>query len=267
MLSKLLKQDYLSTRRLFLPSYLVFAIIFLLNKIMFELSGNLSTPTKVVDVVTIIFMTLYIIAIVAIYVVTYVFICMHFYRTVAGEQGYLTHTLPVKTSTIINSKLLNSVFWQVISSALIILSLFIMFYGHTHGYTFGELWGEYLNFIKVEMYMDPGSFNLLLSVTFLISLFSGPLMFFCSIAIGHLFNKHKVGGAIVAYIGIYMVLQMFATMILFISGFFSIVWNNTTNFADMYSKSMLYSLILSIISSIVFYFITVYIFRRRVNLE
>lgn len=267
MLSKLMKQDYLSTRRLFFPSYLVFIVIALMNKLMLELGGNSVVPTKAMDVFTVICMTLYIISIVSLYAITYVFICMHFYRTMSGEQGYLTHTLPVKTGKILNSKILSSILWQLLTFALIIISLLIMITGHTDGMTFSELLDRYNDFVRAEMFMEPSVFNLEMAITFIIGLFSGPLMFYCAIAIGHLFNKHKVGGAVIAYIGIYMIMQMLSTILLFISGFFTIAFTQQPNFYLVYNKLMIYSVILTLFTTIAFYFITEYIFKKRLNLE
>lgn len=56
---------------------------------------------------------------------TSVFIVMHFYKTMVSDQGYLTNTLPVKMSTLINAKLLSAVLWEIIAGVLFILSIFI----------------------------------------------------------------------------------------------------------------------------------------------
>lgn len=267
MLSKLMKQDYLSTRRLFFPSYLVFIIITVLNKILVELARGTAQPQNALEIISVIGLTLYVISIIALCVVTYVFICMHFYRTMSGEQGYLTHTLPVKTSTIINSKLLNSIIWQTATYLLIFLSLIVLLAGHMGDISFRIMLAHYTEFIETNLYMSAAVFNLEIIITCIISLFSSSLMFYCSIAIGHLFNKHKVGGAVISYIGIYMVLQFLGTIILFFSGFLTFVNGDSENFFYVYNKIMIYSIILCFVTTVIMYFITEYIFRKKLNME
>ncbi|MBT9775386.1 hypothetical protein GPL15_02545 [Clostridium sp. MCC353] len=267
MLSKLMKQDYLSTRRLFFPSYLVFIIISVLNKILLEVAYTTAQPKDALEIISVIGLTLYVISIVALFVVTYVFICMHFYRTMSGEQGYLTHTLPVKTRTVINSKLFNSVIWQIGTFVLVMLSLLLLLAGELDGLDFQSIFSHYKHFVETNMYMSVGAFNVEIIITCFISLFSSSLMFYCSIAIGHLFNKHKVGGAVIAYIGIYMILQMLGTILMFMSGFLTIINGDAADFYYVYNRIMIYSIIMSIITTVIMYFVTEYIFRKRLNME
>ena len=93
------------------------------------------------------------------------------------------------------------------------------------------------------------------------------MMFYCSIAIGHLFNKHKVGGAVIAYIGIYMVMQMLGTILLFASGFLRFINHDSADFFYVYNKIMISSIALSVVTTAVMYFITEYIFRKKLNME
>lgn len=267
MLSKLMKQDYLSTRRLFFPCYLVFIIISFVNKILIEIASFTAKPQNAIEFISIIGLTLYFISIIALYVVTYVFICIHFYKTMSAEQGYLTHTLPVKTRTIINSKLLNSIIWQAVTIILVLLSFVLLLAGNMEDVTFQIIFRKYSNFVETNLYMNTATFTIEIIITLIISLFSSSLMFYCSIAIGHLFNKHKVGGAVISYIGIYMILQILGTLLLFFSGFLTFVNGDSDNFFYLYNKIMIYSIILSAVSTIIMYFITEYIFRKNLNME
>ena len=40
-------------------------------------------------------MVFYVLGVFALFVVSYVYMCVHFYKTMYSDQGYLTHTLPV----------------------------------------------------------------------------------------------------------------------------------------------------------------------------
>ena len=50
-----------------------------------------------------------------------------------SEQGYLTHTLPVKPITLFNVKLATSFLWLVTSLALLFVSIMIIVFGASGG--------------------------------------------------------------------------------------------------------------------------------------
>lgn len=65
------------------------------------------------------------IAIMASALVTLLLICYHFYRSFLGDEGYLTFTLPVKTGSLIWSKLFTGMFWVLINAVVIMVTLLI----------------------------------------------------------------------------------------------------------------------------------------------
>lgn len=269
MLGKLYKQDMKATTRVFLPSYLIFTIVFILNKIMMEIGISSTVNNQVIQYIQILCMTLYIISIVGIFVLTSVFIVMHFYKTMSGEQGYLTHTLPVKTSTIIISKLLNAVMWQVLTAGFVFLSFAVLIMGHATLDDFRIIWDElavlFAEYPEIQHYFT--LYMVETVIIMLLSLLHTPLMFYASIAVGHLFHKHKVGGAVLAYIAIYMVNQIVGTISLAVGGFFTHSLDNSLDFYQVYQNIMLFSLIFTIILTVIFYYLTKFIFQKKLNLE
>lgn len=104
MLGKVFKHEMKSTSRLFLPLMIGFIAITLLCKFTFETSYSaILGNNRLMETITVIFFVLYFIYIIALFVMTSVFIVMHFYKTMVSDQGYLTNTLPVKMSTLINA--------------------------------------------------------------------------------------------------------------------------------------------------------------------
>lgn len=260
MLTKLLKKDFRATSRNYLPLMIGFIILSILCKVLLEFGLRSSRTNEFLRITLIIFLSLYVIYIVGYYIMTYVFMVSDFYKTMVSEQGYLTHTLPVKTSTLINSKLLVAVFWQFTTSVLIILSFMLLLTGHISDasiqqsfYEFessiGLFWGTYIWFMLVSM---------------VIGAFSGPLMFYASIAIGHLFGKHRIIGAIVSYLGIYTVMQVFCTFVMIAMGY-SIY--NSNSLSLIFKSYMWFAIIFSTVTSIIFYVITELVFRKQLNLE
>lgn len=50
-------------------------------------------------------MVFYVLGVFALFVVSYVYMCVHFYKTMYSDQGYLTHTLPVGQMSIFYIKI------------------------------------------------------------------------------------------------------------------------------------------------------------------
>ncbi len=61
-------------------------------------------------------------------IVTLVSVIKNFYDTLYGQQGYLTLTLPVKSSTLIISKVIVSFIWIVAGFAVMGLTLLVIFF-------------------------------------------------------------------------------------------------------------------------------------------
>ena len=79
------------------------------------------------NTIRILMLVAYVISIVASLAVTFILIILRFYKNLMSEEGYLMFTLPVKTSQLINSKLIVSIFWCLTSILVVISSLLILF--------------------------------------------------------------------------------------------------------------------------------------------
>lgn len=278
MLKKLLKKDIQATARTFLPMILGFVIVSVLAKILFEagimssvLNKNYVNETNEFMVIfSVIFLVLYIFYIIAFYILTYVFIVQDFYKTMVSEQAYLTHTLPVKTNALIGSKLMIAIFWQFIVSLLICLSLLLFAVGHMPYIPWSEMFVAFYDVLGVS----PAEYIIFIIVCMMIGAFSSPLMLYASVAIGHLFGKHKIMGAILSYLGIYTVMQIICTIALIGFGYsFTaslMIPNSAVNnvfYSKFFNSYMWFAVIFSIITSVIFYYITNYIMSRKLNLE
>ncbi len=143
----------------------------------------------------------------------------------------------------------------------------------------GEVWP----FVR-EFFAQYPSFIKMLVVTIFIlfvGLFVGNLMTYTAMAIGHLFNKHRILASVLSYFGIYFIVQVLNTSIMGIviaTGYGSEILemeselvymsvNLLNEFADAMTTILLVSAIISIVMGCVYFFVTRYILRRRLNLE
>ena len=183
-------------------------------------------------------------------------IIKRFKGSVYDRQGYLTLTLPVSEHHIITAKLVGAFIWSILSSTVLALSAFIIV-----TITVPE-WISNSELIPlVGTFLPQLS---LMGVSFLLNTISGILCIYLAISIGQLFNEYRTALAIVAYIGIQIVI-----------GFVEIFFNTSANFYvnslagfnDNFYMGASTGIFEELIFIAIFYLGTYYILRNKVNLQ
>ena len=171
-------------------------------------------------------------------------IIKRFKGSVYDRQGYLTLTLPVSEHQIILAKLLGAFIWSLISSAVLVLSIYIILViiepNSVDFLAFKDLFQQYLD--SIGLYL----------ISFILGTISGILCIYLAISIGQLFNEYRTALAVLAYIVIQIVL-----------GFVGLNLRIDTNFNMMLTFEIFTDLIL--IAG--FYLGTYYILKNKVNLQ
>ena len=124
MFGKLLKYDFRSMLKQFAfiwPAALVLALVnrFTVNSFVTSASGLRQTVSGVA-------MLVYVGIMIAMFVVTMIFVIQRFFRGLLGDEGYLMHTLPVSPWELIGSKLLCAVVTTLLSIVVAILSILLI---------------------------------------------------------------------------------------------------------------------------------------------
>ena len=175
---------------------------------------------------------------------TLILIIRRFKGSVYDRQGYLTLTLPVSEHQIILAKLLGAFIWSLISSAVLVLSIYIILVTIEPNFldflTFKDLFQHYQDSIGLSL------------ISYILSTISGILCIYLAISIGQLFNEYRTALAVLAYIVIQIVL-----------GFVGLNLRIDTNFNMM----LTYEIFKDLILIAVFYLGTYYILRNKVNLQ
>ena len=183
-------------------------------------------------------------------------IIKRFKGSVYDRQGYLTLTLPVSEHHIITAKLVGAFIWSILSSTVLALSAFIIV-----TITVPE-WISNSELIPlVGTFLPQLS---LIGVSFLLNTISGILCIYLAISIGQLFNEYRTALAIVAYIGIQIVI-----------GFIEVFFNTSANFYinslagfnDNFYMGASVGIVEELIFIAIFYLGTYYILRNKVNLQ
>ncbi len=183
-------------------------------------------------------------------------IIKRFKGSVYDRQGYLTLTLPVSEHYIITAKLVGAFIWSILSSAVLALSAVIIV-----TITVPE-WISNSELIPlVGTYLPQLS---LMGVSFLLSTISGILCIYLAISIGQLFNEYRTALAIVAYIGILIVIGFIELSFNLSSNFYV---NSLVGLNDHFYMGASISIVEELIFIAIFYLGTYYILRNKVNLQ
>ena len=277
MLGKLIKHEFKDTGKVLLPLNLALICVTIIGMIVLGLR-IFETDSIAVGFLAVALVLFYILAIVALFIVTYIYLMIRFYRSMYSSEGYLTHTLPVSTFSILNTKILVSVFWAFLTMVLSVASVFALIFsalgasGELSSVDWSNVWSE-MEYVFGTSISSVIGWGLLLM---LLSSFSGLLMIYCSISIGQLFNKYKVGAAIVTYVIIYIVLQIISMIVSLsqslsaatnVDYYSSSVSNELTTLHEIFGSSFTASMIQSIILIIIYYVTCAYISNKKLNLE
>ena len=282
MLRKLLKYELLSTSRVFGLSYVVLlasaALVRLLTEIAYRQSEIMEQmdllPIPLADIFAGLSAFLYFGVIVAVCVVTLIFILQRFYKNLLTGEGYLMHTLPVTTHQLLMSKLIAAVVWTMASSVAVLLSLYLLV--ATPQLTMGLL-AEFT--LACQAFQQEIHFPFLLlclefAVVLLVAAAGSILEIYASIMLGHQAPKYRIALAVVAYFAIQMILST-ATVFVMV-GVVMVptgVWNSLGAWlaglgpVALIQLFMAFLLVSNLVLAAVFYCITAYLMHRRLNLE
>lgn len=272
MLGKLFKHEFKETAKLLIPLNLVLVALTAIGAI---LLGTSVLQNESFELLAISSMLIYILSIFALFIITTVYLTIRYYKTMYSNEGYLTHTLPVSSTAVVNTKVLVAAFWSLIAMCITICSVFVLV-----RVTAGSDWNTAMQEIQSVFPEIFGfGFGELMAYTIascIISCFSSVLMIFASLAIGQLFQQHRIIAAIVTYIIFYVLQQIIGTVTMVILGIGSAdtlleaenaAITGTANLASFYRGTFWSGMIESILFAIAFYVVCHYITKKKLNLE
>lgn len=258
MLNKLIKYDFKSLFKTLTPIYL----ITLLLAIFTRFSMFLADRSAIFDYPAGLICGLCVIAIIGIPFATFIVSIIKYYNNMVKDEGYLTHTLPVKKSSLIISKLLTS---SILVGISILVSIAAVFLGFDIDMKIiKDLFTEL--FDKVDHL-----FIFLIALAVVVGYISNMLTVYAAIALGQKHNGNKKVYSIVYGIVLYNVNQIVSSIIIFIPSLFN---KNYMKYLEQdmppytfLNGFMTFALIISIIMGIAYYFLTVKTMEKKLNLD
>lgn len=272
MLGKLMKYELKATARTLIPLYIALLAFAIINKIFIgaglaqKLEGFGSIPF-------ILSIFGYGCTMAAVFIVTFFVIIQRFYKNLLGDEGYLMNTIPVSTITNITSKISIAGFWNIVSAFVAIFSILIMAFDPV---AFNNFFSEMFDAIS-KGYSEIGMQLYLLIfeiiILMLVSLLRSLSMIYASIAIGHLFSKHRILSAFGAFIALSFISGAISTAITIAFSIVSKSFDNVNFHIDNASKFLaIHGFIIGItiynlLFFLAYFIITTYILKNKLNLE
>lgn len=284
MLGKLLKYDFRSLSRTLVPMQLGVLGLSLLCSVFLTINmrwSNANTGAGMIgnmfDTIVVLFTVIVAIAIISSLFVAFFLVMQRFYRSILSDEGYLTFTLPVSTTNIMWSKLITGFVWILVSTVVVVLSVLILvLIGSAESgivnmdaireislffsTVFGNWRGAYtLGVFEALLCLIIGSAAQLLQ------------LYFSIIVGGMLSKKHRILAAIGSYFVINFAIGSVSSIISIPMGISlgASSFNINTGIEVFWAVQpyIVFSLVLLAASAVLFFFLSRYFLKNRLNLE
>lgn len=269
MLGKTLKYDLRSIYKIWL---LLSGIMLVLSAIAGLCLRSLMTVTNPAQhfeawsVLPILFLLLTIICIAAYSLFSYFYVIYRYYKHFFTDEGYLTFTLPVKRSTLLNSKLLNAFIWNTASGTVLIMSFVIAFLiapanPDGSGILLVTIWDALITalqtFFKIAGGWEWAFVIVILLIICTYSIFTTLLIYACVTFGSVVAKKHKVLLSILVYYIVNMVISFISFIF---TSLFSLADNALYTLAGVISVDAYNLLILFTLICVALFFVAVSVF-------
>lgn len=275
MLGKLLKHDWKRVWKTIICLNGVILIMTLLGdlSLLFNFWNTNSNITSYIAVLCTIF---YMLSMIGLCVAIVIYLIVYMYRSCYSDAGYLTHTLPVKSSSIILSKLIILSAGYLITGATVIISVFslMLSLGSIGGnISLSSAFSELSEEIRLAGIADEIWLSIILLVIFILAaVFFSSSIIMASFSFGQLYTKHKIVGSVVSYFAIETIIQILVTLIsipVFVSNITTLVetGDEIASVGSFFLLTYILTIVITIGLSVGLFFISNHIMKKKLNLD
>ncbi len=281
-MGKLMKYDLRAAMKLFIPLWLGTLVLSIVNSFTLQKSTAVISPSQVdlnfgrdaLEWISGLVMFAYIMAIMAVVIITLIYVVMRFYQSMVKDEAYLTFTLPVTIDQILWGKAFTALILLAISGVVCVLSLVILMLPEIE---FKHMVGFFRELLKMmteyENTLDVILICVMLVILAIVSGFSSVFHIYLSMGFGQLAKKRKIGASVLSYVGINIAVGFVSGNL--IAPLFRLWAGDSTLFTvpewmnqwQMVWLSLLAVTAATAILTAIYYFPTRYIFTRKLNLE
>ena len=233
MLGKLMKHEW---KGMLVPLVIMVCLLLGITVFTYAVIMNMNTElNKIIEsfssTISVMTFLIYYAGIVGCVIGISLIIAVRFYKTCYTDQGYLTHTLPVSAKQLLIAKTVTAVLSYLIIILLVYVSVYVILSAF-----FDKGWGFLLDAF-VRLLRDDLQLRAYPLYIFywcccnIISLICSVIGLMGAISLGQLYTKHRVAGAVIAYLAIRFVKRFAAQIIIFLG------WQLFYFFSDAYDAN------------------------------
>lgn len=209
MLGRLFKYELKATSKVLVPIDIAFIAITIISRVSIDLQVDEGSLWSFINGMG---LFVFIISAITMFVATAIVIIWRFYRNTSSDEGYLLFTLPVKVDYIIISEFLCALIWGFLMSVFAVLGIFLMIFNRNVDDNIINF--SYFGNILSSLTADGIKAIFYLFLDILISTFQEIMSIYCAISLASLFNKHRLIFSATFYIGLLIVVNAFAILIM-----------------------------------------------------
>ncbi len=255
MLSKLMKHELRATKRTMLPAILILLAASLGAR--FGLTSFMDSNNEALILLGSLLTMAYVIFTFGLIIACAVLMVVRFYKNMMGDEGYLMFTLPVSIHQHIWSKLLTSTLWMVLCGITIVVSAFLLVAGYA--IDFDPVVTELRWLLQTLFQVNEMTLLILTVISGLLTIMVGFMEAYAAISVGCSRPNAKLFWS-------FLIFFAFQFVSSFLSGLLPLdaqMGRLTSNFILVY----LCNISVQVFKFIIFYSITVYFTKMKLNLE
>ena len=275
-LGKLIKYDFMDVSKLIIPFYIGMGVMGIVIRVFWFILLNEKIDDRVrISTGVFQFMSYfgYVIAIIGIILMTYYAVIIRYYRSIYGNEGYLTNTLPIETYEIILAKLLTFLSWFVVNGIIIFFTFWFII--PVEGIIKANIFRpEVLHEIETFLRHSVGATLIIAIISMLVMTIEKILFLFLCVSIANMVKSYRILTGIGAYIILGGIIGLIKQVILTFTYIFDKNYGNYDNsewevlrtFENVFNTN-LGMLFTSIVFSVILFFVVNYLLKNKLNLE
>ena len=273
MLGKLIKHEFRSTGRGILLLVCLLAVITPLTALYIRAYNShfLSNNVYLFSMFRNMAVILYVLTVIGCFVATTFILMYRFYKSMVSKEAYLTHTLPVKKSALVFSKILVASIWHIVTVIVCILSVGI-FTRILDLWKFSQL-GEAIKQTMMYLVKGNGSISvlILLIIAVITQVLTSYAQIFFAFSIGQRVNGHPILGTVGTYIIYGIVVQIVVSIISAVGMLIydtEFVHNIIANMSmvSILNTFICLAMLFNCAIFVVTYLVSVYMFNKKLNI-
>ncbi len=270
MLRKLMKHEFRATGRIMGPLYLILLVT--------AMGANFSarvmdrSDSQLLNILGALVVMAFVVAIIGVCFMSFFLMLQRFYRNLLRDEGYIMFTLPASVHQQVWSKLIVSTVWFILTGIAVILSFLVAVYEVGFVSAFFRGLHRVLEAMTAYYALNGTAFFLELAVLCFLSCAAFALQFYAAMAVGHSFSGHKLILSVAFYFGFQFVSQIIGTVLMValaespLMEFFATLDLHFTAMSVVHI-TMFVLLAMTAVYGAIFYFLTTYFLKKRLNLE